>query len=82
MMRKSTLLQSGTAGPPASYLIDIATVTSHPSIPISLVHSAYQEDPIARAAEQQAVDAPDALVETGALQRGNLMDIEALLNLH
>ena len=63
--------------------LDITPIASHPSIPIStLVHStACQEapDPLV-CAERQVVCALDALVKTGALQRGNVMDIEALLN--
>ena len=59
--------------------MDTATDTIHPSVPISaLVHDTTQ-DPIARA-EQQVNDALDVLVETGALQRSNQMDIDELLN--
>jgi hypothetical protein len=54
-----------------------------PSIPIAaLVHNPTcqeSENPISHA-EQQVNDALDALVETGALQKSNRMDIEALLN--
>jgi hypothetical protein len=57
-------------------LTDTAS-TTQPSIPISALVN--DTDPIALA-EQQVNDALDALVETGALQRGNRMDIEALLN--
>jgi hypothetical protein len=61
--------------------IDTTTVTTNPSIPIStLIHNAgYEEGPISHM-EQQVNNALDGLVERGALQRCNQIDIEALLN--
>ena len=59
--------------------MDTPTATSQYFIPISaLVHNAAcQED----GAEQQVNDALDTLVETGAIQKHNRMDIEELPNL-
>jgi hypothetical protein len=61
--------------------IDTTTVTTNSSIPIStLIHNAgYEKGPISHV-EQQVNNTLDGLVERGALQRCNQMDIEALLN--
>lgn len=62
-------------------IMDTATDTIHPSMPIAaLIHDASAtQDPIA-CAEQQVNDALDVLVKTGALQGSNRMDIDELLN--
>ena len=59
--------------------MDTATYTIHPSVPIaSLIHDTTQD--LIACVEQQVNDALDVLVETGALQRSNQMDIDELLN--
>ena len=64
------------AAPPPSH-------TNHPSIPIStLLHDTSKSshlDPITQV-EKQVEAVLDDLVATGALQKGNRMDIESLLN--
>lgn len=63
--------------------MDTAAITTNPTIPISaLIHNAICEEDtdVIPHVEQQVNDALDELVERGALQRSNQMDIEALLN--